>query len=116
MPPPSSGGAHLIQILNILKPGCWASWVTTAPPPSTAWPKHMKLAYADRSEYPGDPDFTKVPVAGLISKAYAKELAASIDPNRAKPATAIKPGQPQRHESEQTTHYSVVDRDGNASP
>jgi gamma-glutamyltranspeptidase/glutathione hydrolase len=74
----------------------------------------MKLAYADRSESLGDPDFVKVPVAGLISKAYAKELAASIDPNRAKPATEIKPGQPQRHESEQTTHYSVVDRDGNA--
>lgn len=114
MPPPSSGGAHLIQILNILE-----TWPLGELGHNSAATIHrmaeaMKLAYADRSEYLGDPDFTKVPVAGLISKAYAKELAASIDPNRAKPATAIKPGQPQRHESEQTTHYSVVDRDGNA--
>ena len=114
MPPPSSGGAHLIQILNILE-----TWPLGELGHNSAATIHrmaeaMKLAYADRSEYLGDPDFTKVPVAGLISKAYAKELAASIDPNRAKPATEIKPGQPQRHESEQTTHYSVVDRDGNA--
>ncbi|HMQ12252.1 MAG TPA: gamma-glutamyltransferase, partial [Candidatus Competibacter phosphatis] len=114
MPPPSSGGTHLIQILNILE-----TWPLGELGHNSAATIHrmaeaMKLAYADRSEYLGDPDFTKVPVAGLISKAYAKELAASIDPNRAKPATEIKPGQPQRHESEQTTHYSVVDRDGNA--
>ena len=69
----------------------------------------MKVAYADRSEYLGDPDFVKIPVAGLTSKAYAKELAGRIDLNRARPASEIKPGQPQRHESEQTTHYSVID-------
>ena len=114
MPPPSSGGVHLIQILNILE-----TWPLSEGGHNSAATIHrlaeaMKLAYADRSEYLGDPDFVKVPVAGLTSKAYAKELAARIDPNRAKPSSEIKPGQPQRFESEQTTHYSVVDRDGNA--
>ena len=114
MPPPSSGGVHLIQILNLLE-----TWPLGELGHNSAATIHrlaeaMKLAYADRSEYLGDPDFVAVPVAGLTAKAYARELAARIDPNRARPATEIKPGQPQRFESGQTTHYSVVDRDGNA--
>ena len=74
----------------------------------------MKLAYADRSEYLGDPDFVKIPLKGLISKNYAGELAATIQPGKARPAKDIKPGNPQPHESDQTTHYSVVDKAGNA--
>jgi len=114
MPPPSSGGVHLIQILNILE-----TWPLAELGPESAATIHrmaeaMKLAYADRGEYLGDPDFVKVPVAGLTAKDYARELAARIDLNRARPAAEIKPGQPQRFESGQTTHYSVVDRDGNA--
>ncbi len=114
MPPPSSGGVHLIQILNILE-----TWPLAELGPESAATLHrmaeaMKLAYADRSEYLGDPDFVKIPIAGLTSKAYAKTLAAHIDLNRARPATDIKPGQPQPYESGQTTHYSIVDRDGNA--
>ena len=114
MPPPSSGGVHLIQILNILE-----TWPLAELGPESAATIHrmaeaMKLAYADRGEYLGDPDFVKVPVAGLTAKGYARELAARIDLNRARPAAEIKPGQPQRFESGQTTHYSVVDRDGNA--
>lgn len=114
MPPPSSGGVHLIQLLNILE-----TWPLHEWGPNSATTVHhiaeaMKLAYADRSEYLGDPDFTKVPVAGLTSKTYARELAARIDPSRAKPASEIKPGQPQRYESGQTTYYSVIDQDGNA--
>ena len=69
-----------------------------------------KLAYADRSEYLGDPDFVKIPSRGLTSKRYAESLAKTIDPNRARPAKEIKPGQPQPYESDQTTHYSVVDK------
>ncbi|HRD65210.1 MAG TPA: gamma-glutamyltransferase [Candidatus Competibacter sp.] len=115
MPPPSSGGVHLVQILNILE-----TWPLGDLGHNSAATIHRlaeatKRAYADRSEYLGDPDFAKVPVAGLIAKTYAKELAAQIDLNRATPAIDIKPGQPQRFESEQTTHYSVVDRDGNAA-
>jgi len=113
MPPPSSGGVHLIQLLNLLE-----TWPLGELGANSAATIHrlaeaMKLAYADRSEYLGDPDFVKVPVAGLTSKAYAKELAARIDLNRARPAADIKPGQPPRYESEQTTHYSVADQDGN---
>jgi len=114
MPPPSSGGVHLVQLLNMLE-----SWPLAELGANSAATVHrmaeaMKLAYADRSEYLGDPDFVKVPVAGLTAKAYAKERVARIDVNRARSAAEIKPGQPQRHESEQTTHYSVIDRDGNA--
>jgi hypothetical protein len=86
MPPPSSGGVHLIQMLNILETWPLAELGgTTARPRIHRMAEAMKLAYADRSEYLGDPDFIKVPVAGLTSKAYAKELAARIDPNRARP-------------------------------
>ncbi|MDG4555770.1 MAG: gamma-glutamyltransferase [Candidatus Contendobacter sp.] len=114
MPPPSSGGVHLVQILNLLE-----TWPLGELGHNSAATIHrlaeaMKLAYADRSEYLGDPDFVAVPVAGLTAKTYARELVAKIDLNRARPATDIKPGQPQRFESGQTTHYSVVDRDGNA--
>ena len=114
MPPPSSGGVHLIQLLNMLE-----TWPLGELGHNSAATIHrmaeaMKLAYADRSEYLGDPDFATVPVAGLTSKFYARALAGRIDLARARPATEIKPGQPHRHESEQTTHYSVMDRDGNA--
>src|SRR5690606_22848145 len=74
----------------------------------------MKLAYADRSEFLGDPDFVRVPVDGLTSTAYAEALRREIDRERARSAAEIRPGVPQRHESDHTTHYSVADRDGNA--
>ncbi|BAI76002.1 gamma-glutamyltranspeptidase (plasmid) [Azospirillum sp. B510] len=113
MPPPSSGGTHIIQMLNILE-----RWPLTEYGPDSARSIHlmaeaMKLAYADRSEYLGDPDFTKVPVKGLTSRAYADELAAKIDPEKATPAGTIKPGRPAPHESDQTTHFSVADSQGN---
>ena len=65
-------------------------------------------------EWLGDPDFVKVPLAGLISKAYAAHLRALISPDRARPAAEIRAGEPQRYESDQTTHFSIVDGDGNA--
>jgi gamma-glutamyltranspeptidase/glutathione hydrolase len=74
----------------------------------------MKPAYADRAAWLGDPDRVRVPVAGLVSKRYGETLRAAIDPARARPAEAVAAGNPLPHESEQTTHYSVVDRDGNA--
>jgi len=114
MPPPSSGGVHLIQILNMLETWPLAKLGSHSAATIHRLAEAMKRAYADRSEYLGDPDFVNVPVAGLTAKTYAKELVAHIDLERARPATEIKPGQPQRYESEQTTHYSVVDRQGNA--
>ena len=114
MPPPSSGGTHLVQILNMLEQWPLAQWGQNSAQTLHHMAESSKLAYADRSEYLGDPDFVKIHLKGLTSKRYAESLAKSIDPNRARPAKEIKPGQPQPYESDQTTHYSVVDKAGNA--
>ena len=114
MPPPSSGGAHLIQILNMMERWPMNQWGADSAQSVHYMTEAMKLAYADRSEYLGDPDFVKIPLKGLISKSYASELAASIRPQQARPAKDIRPGKPQPYESDQTTHYSVVDKAGNA--
>ena len=74
----------------------------------------MRRAYADRNEYLGDPDFVKVPMAGLLDPAYLAKLRGSIDPERATPSTDVRPGRPVGSESMETTHYSVVDAEGNA--
>jgi gamma-glutamyltranspeptidase/glutathione hydrolase len=74
----------------------------------------MKYAYADRSEYLGDPDFVDVPILALTSKDYAKAIRSKIDPDRAAAVSDIKPGDLASHESPDTTHFSVVDKDGNA--
>ncbi|CUB02122.1 gamma-glutamyltransferase [Comamonas thiooxydans] len=114
MPPPSSGGAHLIQILNMMERWPMNQWGADSAQSVHYMTEAMKLAYADRSQYLGDPDFVKIPLKGLISKSYASELAASIKPQQARPAKDIRPGRPQPYESDQTTHYSVVDKAGNA--
>ncbi|MCE7718085.1 gamma-glutamyltransferase [Escherichia albertii] len=101
MPPPSSGGIHIVQILNILENFDMQKY-------------GFGSAYADRSEYLGDPDFVKVPWQALTNKAYAKSIAEQIDINKAKPSSEIRPGKLAPYESNQTTHYSVVDKDGNA--
>jgi gamma-glutamyltranspeptidase/glutathione hydrolase len=114
MPPPSSGGVHLIEILNLLE-----GFDLRAAGAGSVDALHylieaMKLAYADRSQFLGDPDFVKVPVKGLTSKRYAAELRKGIERERARSAAEIRPGNPVAYESDHTTHYSVVDRDGNA--
>jgi gamma-glutamyltranspeptidase / glutathione hydrolase len=114
MPPPSSGGVHLVQILNILEGFDLKAAGHNSADAIHLFAEASKLAYADRSEFLGDPAFTQVPVKGLTSKKYAETLRVQIDPARARPAREIKPGKPQPFESDQTTHYSVVDRDGNA--
>ncbi|EEG07787.1 gamma-glutamyltransferase [Pseudogulbenkiania ferrooxidans] len=114
MPPPSSGGTHIIQILNMLEHYPLAQYGVNSAQTIHHMAEAMKLAYADRAEYLGDPGFVKVPVKGLTSKKYADELAQKIDPVKVLPASAIKPGKPQPYESDQTTHYSIVDAKGNA--
>ncbi|RKJ96218.1 gamma-glutamyltransferase [Alicycliphilus denitrificans] len=114
MPPPSSGGAHLIQILNMMERWPMNQWGANSANSVHHMAESMKLAYADRSEYLGDPDFVKVPLKGLTSKRYADQLAAGINPTQARTAKDIKPGRPQPYESDQTTHFSVVDKAGNA--
>src|SRR5204862_4478822 len=114
MPPPSSGGVHLIQILNILEGFSLRETGAESAATLHLMIEAMKPAYADRAEFLGDPAFFKVPVAGLTSKRYAAELRKSIDPERARPAQSIRAGNPAAHEGDQTTHFSVVDAEGNA--
>jgi gamma-glutamyltranspeptidase / glutathione hydrolase len=114
MPPPSSGGAHIIEILNILEGFPLAAQGLNSAASLHELAEAEKLAYADRAAWLGDPDFIKIPLAGLTSKAYAEHLRALIAPDRARPAADIRPGEPQRYESDQTTHFSIVDSDGDA--
>ena len=114
MPPPSSGGAHIIEILNILEGYPLAEQGLNSAASLHEMAEAEKLAYADRAAWLGDPDFVKIPLAGLVSKAYADSLRAQISPDRARPAKDIRPGEPQRYESDQTTHFSIVDAEGNA--
>nr|WP_313012100.1 gamma-glutamyltransferase [Moraxella sp. CTOTU48841] len=114
MPPPSSGGVHLIEILNMLEHYPIKEDGVNSAKNIHHMAESMKLAYADRSEYLGDPDFVKIPVTGLTSKAYANELVKTIDDNKARLSSDIKPGKPQPYESDQTTHFSVMDKAGNA--
>lgn len=114
MSPPSSGGTHIIQILNILEGFPISDMGHNSAATIHHMAEAMKLAYADRAEYLGDTDFVDVPLNGLTSKAYAAELRKGINPKKARPASDIKPGQPAAFESPETTHFSVVDRWGNA--
>ena len=111
MPPPSSGGVHLIEMLNILEGYDLAKLSREELLHIIA--EAMKRAYADRATFMGDPDAVKMPVAGLISKKYAAALRAQIG-TRATPSTEIRSGNPADFEGQNTTHFSVIDRDGNA--
>ncbi len=113
MPPPSSGGVHLVQMLNILE-----GWDLKSLGHNSANYIHrvaetMKYAYADRSKYLGDPDFVTVPVKGLTSKGYAEAIRSKIDVVQATPSTEIGPDPSLLRESNDTTHFSVMDRWGN---
>ena len=114
MSPPSSGGTHIVQILNILEDYPIGEWGHNSANTIHHMAEAMKLAYAARSEYLGDTDFVAVPLEGLTSKGYADQLRASIKADKARPASEIAPGKPGPRESPETTHFSVVDRWGNA--
>ena len=114
MSPPSSGGTHIVQILNILEGFPMADFGHNSADAIHYMAEAMKLAYADRSKYLGDTDYVDVPLEGLTSKGYAEELRKTINPEKARPASEIKPGQPAAWESPETTHFSVVDKWGNA--
>lgn len=114
MSPPSSGGTHIVQILNILEGFPMADYGHNSADAIHHMAEAMKLAYADRARYLGDTDYVDVPLKGLTSKGYAEELRKSMDPEKARPASDINPGQPAAWESPETTHFSVVDQWGNA--
>ncbi len=112
MAPPSSGGIALLEMLNILEGYDLAHEAEAQT--LFLMIEAMKRAYADRAWFLGDPDVVQVPVARLTSKSYAGEWRATIDPARATPAMDIHPGGTVSPEGRNTTHFSVVDRFGNA--
>jgi len=117
MPPPSSGGVLLLEMLNIIGDADLQTWGWHNPNALHLIVEAMKIAYADRAQYLGDPDFVKVPVQQLISPAYAKKRRQEINLDVARPAKEIKPGlgtQSQNRESPETTHLTVVDAQRNA--
>ena len=113
MPAPSSGGTHVIQMLNILENFPLAKMGPESADALHIMAESMKYSYADRSKYLGDPDFVEVPTETLISKEYAKGIAAKISSQRARSSDEIAPGNLAIYESDETTHYSVVDDQGN---
>lgn len=113
MPPPSSGGIALIEMLNMLGSYDLRSMGWGSSQYDHLLLEVMRRAFADRAEYLGDADFVKVPVAGLISPAYASEQRKSIDLQKASTSVEIGKGDPAPYESPQTTHFTVVDADGN---
>lgn len=118
MPPPSSGGVHLLQILNLIEPYDLKSWGRQDPDTLHLLAESMRIAYADRAEYLGDPDFVAVPVRSLVSGGYADIRRSQIDRERATPSDEIPPAARDilnRHiwESPETSHLTVVDGDRN---
>lgn len=114
MSPPSSGGAHIVQLLNILEGYDIKGLGHNSARTIHLMAEAMKRAYADRSRHLGDEDFIKVPLQGITSKKYAAALRRKIDPDQAAVSRTVAPGNPLAHESDETTHFSIVDRHGNA--
>ena len=114
MPPPSSGGAVLIQMLNILEGFDLKKLGPLSSDYYHVLIETMRRAYADRAEYMGDADFARVPVAGMIEKAYAERQRSTINLERASPSSEVRAGRPAGEESTETTHFSIVDAEGNA--
>ena len=114
MPPPSSGGITLIEALNILD-----NFPLSRQGPYNFKTVHeiveaMRRAFLDRARYLGDPGFVRMPIKGLLSKEYAKSLAESISLEKATPSTELSPPNFETPESNSTTHFSIVDGEGNA--
>jgi gamma-glutamyltranspeptidase/glutathione hydrolase len=113
MPPASSGGVHLVEMLNILEGFPLRSLRANSPASLHLIIEAMKLAYADRAEYLGDSDFVDVPIELLTSKDYAAELREGIDSRQAREVGSTLPDPPAGGGGN-TTHFSIVDADGNA--
>jgi gamma-glutamyltranspeptidase/glutathione hydrolase len=121
MPPPSSGGIALLQMLGMLEPRDVSALGHNSAAKYHLLAEVMKRAFRDRAEYPGDPSFVAVPVTALLDPAYLNSRMSDFSPAKATPAATIAPGlgrfDPARHtvpEKIETTHYSVVDAAGNA--
>ncbi len=112
-PPPSSGGIGLLQMLGMLDGSGYEKSGAGSAASIHYVAEVMRRYFADRSEYLGDPDFVKVPVSKLLDPAYIRSRRASIDPAHVTASAQLKPGLP-ANESSETTHYSIVDSQGNA--
>ncbi len=113
MGPPSSGGIHIIQMLNILEQFELKKMGHNSVTYAALLSEVMKYAYADRSKYLGDPDFYEVPTKRLISKDYANDIFKMIQLNKTTPSNQISPGNLVPYESDDTTHFSIADKFGN---
>jgi gamma-glutamyltranspeptidase / glutathione hydrolase len=119
MPPPSSGGVHLLEMLNIIGDTDLKKLGWHSPNSLHLLTEAMRIAYADRATFLGDPAFVQVPVSALISPGYGAARRRAINPQKATPSEQVKPGNPdliQKYskESTETSHLTVVDRDRNA--
>ena len=113
-PPPSSGGMGILQMLGVLEGLDLTRSGVGSAAETHLLAETMRRYFADRSEYLGDPDFYKVPVSALLNPKYIAHLRDGIDPLKTTPSTQIKPGNLPAYESLETTHYSIVDAEGNA--
>ncbi|HYO78908.1 MAG TPA: gamma-glutamyltransferase family protein, partial [Thermoanaerobaculia bacterium] len=113
MPPPSSGGIALIEMLNMLEAYDLKAMGWQSAQYTHTMVEVMRRAFADRASFLGDTDFVKVPVATLTSRNYAAERRRTIDPQRASASAEVGAGNPAAHESPDTTHFTIVDAEGN---
>jgi gamma-glutamyltranspeptidase / glutathione hydrolase len=113
-PPPSSGGVGLLQMLAMLNTTGYEKYGAGSAGAYHYMAEVMRRFYADRSQYLGDPDFVKNPISALLAPAYVQSRRATIDPEHATPSDSLKPGLPAENEGTNTTHYSIVDEEGNA--
>lgn len=114
MPPSSSGGVCLVQLLKSVEPYPIKQWGHNSVATIHLMTEAERRVYADRAIYLGDPDFFKVPVKQMIDDQYNDERMSSYDPDKATPSNEVKEGVIAGYESEETTHYSIVDPQGNA--
>jgi gamma-glutamyltranspeptidase/glutathione hydrolase len=112
-PPPSSGGVGVLQMLGVLEGSGFEKAGAGSATAVHYMTEAMRRYFADRSEHLADPDFVKVPISNLINPEYVKKLRGSIDPERATPSKDIHAAKFVAVESNETTHYSVADKDGN---
>lgn len=113
-PPPSSGGVGLLQMLAMSNGTGYEKYGAGSAEAYHYMAEAMRRSFADRSQYLGDPDFVKNPIAALLDPAYVRSRTATIDPEHATPSDQVNPGLPAGSEGTNTTHYNIVDDEGNA--
>lgn len=113
MPPPSSGGVHVLQFLNFLEKDPLNSYGYLSSKSIHLAASGLQAAFADRAKYLGDADFVKVPVQGLISPAYSQQRRQEVSLDKARSSDQVAAGNPLPYESSETTHFSMMDQEGN---